>query len=390
MKVRRLALKNWMNFRNLDPVDLGDRVFVIGPNASGKSNFLDALRFLRDIARPSGVKPSGGGLQKAVNDRGQLSRLRCLNARKNPEVFIEAELEATPDEPHWIYRVGFKGEGKANNRVTITREEVHYGNREILKRPDEDDAKDPDRLTQSYLEQINANSEFRTIVHFFSEITYLHLVPQLLKFGDIIGGNVLEQDPFGQGFLQRIAAAGEKTRNARLRRIQNALEKVVPQFKELRFKRDEISGTPHIEANFAHWRPTGAWQRENQFSDGTLRLIGLLWALMEGSSLLLLEEPELSLNEEIVSHLPGLIRQVQKQSKNQRQIIITTHSESLLSDPSVGSEAVVRFEPTQEGTQILPPSEQEKIMLKSGLPVGQVLLPATRPQAADQLEFSLQ
>jgi predicted ATPase len=390
MKVRRLALKNWMNFRNLDPVDLGDRVFVIGPNASGKSNFLDALRFLRDIARPSGVKPSGGGLQKAVNDRGQLSRLRCLNARKNPEVFIEAELEATQDEPHWTYRVGFKGEGKANNRVTITREEVHHGNKEILKRPDEDDAKDPDRLTQSYLEQINANSEFRTIVHFFSEITYLHLVPQLLKFGDIIGGNVLEQDPFGQGFLQRIAAAGEKTRNARLRRIQNALEKVVPQFKELRFKRDEISGTPHIEANFAHWRPTGAWQRENQFSDGTLRLIGLLWALMEGSSLLLLEEPELSLNEEIVSHLPGLIRQVQKQSKNQRQIIITTHSESLLSDPSVGSEAVVRFQPTQEGTQILPPSEQEEIMLKSGLPVGQVLLPATRPQAADQLEFSLQ
>jgi hypothetical protein len=102
---------------------------------------------------------------------------------------------------------------------TITREEVHYGNKEILKRPDEDDAKDPDRLTQSYLEQINANSEFRNIVHFFSEITYLHLVPQLLKFADIIGGNVLEQDPFGQGFLQRIAAAGEKTRNARLRRM---------------------------------------------------------------------------------------------------------------------------------------------------------------------------
>jgi predicted ATP-dependent endonuclease of OLD family len=85
-----------------------------------------------------------------------------------------------------------------------------------------------------------------------------------------------------------------------------------------------------------------------------------------------------------------LIRQVQKQSKNQRQIIITTHSESLLSDPSVGSDAVVRFQPTQEGTQISPPSKQEEIMLKSGLPVGQVLLPATRPQAADQLEFSLQ
>jgi predicted ATPase len=390
MKVRRLALKNWMNFLTLDSGDLADRVFVIGPNASGKSNFLDVFRFLRDIARPSGVKPSGGGLQKAVGDRGQLSKLRCLNARKDPEVFIEAELEATPGEPSWVYRLGFKGEGKANNRVKITREEVYYGGKQLLKRPDDLDAKDPDRLTQTFLEQINANSGFRTIVHFFSEITYLHLVPQLLKFGDMIGGNILDQDPFGQGFLQRIAAAGEKTRNARLRRIQNALEKVVPQLKELRFKRDDISGMPHIEANFAHWRPTGAWQREHQFSDGTLRLIGLLWSLMEGSSLLLLEEPELSLNEEIVAHLPRLIRQVQKQSKNQRQIILTTHSESLLSDPSIGSEAVVRFHPTQEGTKIARPSEQEEIMLKSGLPVGQVLLSATRPDLVDQLEFSLQ
>jgi predicted ATPase len=389
MKVRRLALKNWMNFLTLDSGELADRVFVIGPNASGKSNFLDVFRFLRDIARPSGVKPSGGGLQKAVGDRGQLSKLRCLNARKDPEVFIEAELEVTSEEPSWVYRLGFKGEGKANNRVKITREEVYYGGKQMLKRPGDLDAKDPDRLTQTFLEQINANSGFRTIVHFFSEITYLHLVPQLLKFGDMIGGNVLDQDPFGQGFLQRIAAAGEKTRNARLRRIQNALEKVVPQLKELRFKRDDISGMPHIEANFAHWRPTGAWQREHQFSDGTLRLIGLLWSLMEGSSLLLLEEPELSLNEEIVAHLPRLIRQVQKQSKNQRQIILTTHSESLLSDPSIGSEAVVRFHPTQEGTQIARPSEQEEIMLKSGLPVGQVLLSATRPHLVDQLEFSL-
>jgi predicted ATPase len=296
MKVRQVTLKNWMNFRNLDSVELSDRVFVIGPNASGKSNFLDAFRFLRDIARPAGVKPSGGGLQKAVNDRGQLSKLRCINSRRDNEVLIEVELEVDEDEPRWKYTLGFKGEGKANNRVTITREEVSHGDKKVLERPDANDSKDNDRLTQTYLEQINANSEFRNIAHFFSEITYLHLVPQLLKFGDIIGGNVLEQDPFGQGFLQRIAAAGEKTRNARLRRIQNALEKVVPHFKELRFVRDEISGSPHIEANYAHWRSAGAWQRENQFSDGTLRLIGLLWALMEGSSLLLLEEPELSLN----------------------------------------------------------------------------------------------
>ena len=38
-------------------------VFVIGPHASAKSNVLDVLRFLRDIAKP------GGGLERAVAER---------------------------------------------------------------------------------------------------------------------------------------------------------------------------------------------------------------------------------------------------------------------------------------------------------------------------------
>jgi predicted ATPase len=201
--------------------------------------------------------------------------------------------------------------------------------------------------------------------------------------------NTIEQDPFGQGFLQRIATTGEKTRNARLRRIQKALDAVVPYFKELRFIKDDITGLPHIEANFTHWRPAGAWQRESQFSDGTLRLIGLLWSLMDGSSLLLIEEPELSLNEEIVRHLPGLIQEMQKQSKTARQVLITTHSEALLSDRAIPAEEVIRLEPHQEGTRVHALDKQEEIMLKSELSVGEVLLETTNPKKIGQLESSL-
>ncbi|HUQ93914.1 MAG TPA: AAA family ATPase, partial [Bryobacteraceae bacterium] len=79
MIISRLALKNWRNFRVLE-VPLTDRVFIIGPNASGKSNLLDALRFLRDIAKP------GGGLQRAISQRGGVSKVRCLAARKEPDI----------------------------------------------------------------------------------------------------------------------------------------------------------------------------------------------------------------------------------------------------------------------------------------------------------------
>lgn len=388
MKIRHLNLKNWMNYQKLETGGLRDRMFVIGPNASGKSNLLDALRFLRDAALPAGMKPSGGGLQKAVRDRGGLSKLRCVNARQDTEVLLEVLLEGA-DGAKWLYRLGFKGEGKANNRISVTQEHVEKDGVTVLTRPDDLDKKDADRLTQTCLELTTANASFRELSHFFSETTYLHLVPQLLKFANLIGGNTIEQDPFGQGFLQRVAATGEKTRNARLRRIQKALDAVVPYFKELRFVKDDITGLPHIEANFTHWRPTGAWQRESQFSDGTLRLIGLLWSLMDGSSLLLIEEPELSLNEEIVRHLPRLIQQVQKQSKTARQVLITTHSEALLSDRTIPAEEVIRLEPDREGTRVRALDKQEKIMLKSGLSVGEVLLRTTKPKNVGQLEFSL-
>jgi predicted ATPase len=378
-----------MNFRNLEDASFDSTTYIIGPNACGKSNLLDALRFLRDIAKPAGVKPSGGGLQKAVADRGGLKRVRCLNSRKDPVVFLEVEVESDAAQPTWTYRLGFKGEGKVNNRITIDSEEVWQGEQSVLRRPDDADRKDPERLTQTSLEQINANVDFRALAHFLSSITYLHLVPQLLKFSDQIGGNQLERDPFGQGFLLRVADTNEKTRNARLRRIQEALGKVVPQFKELRFNRDKVSGHPHIEANFAHWRVNGSWQREDQFSDGTLRLLGLLWSLMEGESLLLLEEPELSLNEDIVKMLPRLIRRVQRLSKSSRQVLLTTHSEALLSDQSIGAESVIRLMPSAEGTQIAPASTEEKTMLESGFSVGEVLLAAVKPKSVEQLELAI-
>jgi len=178
-------------------VPLSMRTYLIGPNASGKSNLLDVFRFLRDVC-----KPSGGGLQKAVEDRGRISKLRCLHARRDTEVLIEVHLAESADEtePTWRYILGFKPEGKGTQRLLVSTEEVWHEGHRLLKRPDKYDKEDIQLRTQTHLEQIQANSEFRAIAEFFSDVTYLHLVPQLLKYGDRIGGQRLEDDPFWTGF----------------------------------------------------------------------------------------------------------------------------------------------------------------------------------------------
>jgi hypothetical protein len=383
MLVQRLALKNWRNFRDVD-IRLRENTYLLGANATSKSNLLDVFRFLRDLS-----KPQGGGLQKAVSDRGGISKLRCLLVRRLPEVVIDAYLAESADDPEpvWRYRVAFKPEGKGAQRILITSEQVSLGGETspLMNRPNPDDRRDPVRLTQTHLEQIQANAEFRAISEFFRDTLYLHLVPQLLKYSDRIGGQRLENDPFGQGFLEDVARTSPRTRDAWLRKIEQALTMAVPQFKQLRYVQDQINGHPHLEALYSHHRPNAGWQREEDFSDGTLRLLGLLWSLLETNSLLLLEEPELSLNDGIVKEIPLMLQRVQRDSKRRRQIIISTHSEALLSNPGIDGRGILMLEAGAEGSIVRPIDQAEAAALQAGLTPAEVVLPKTRPKTVEKL-----
>lgn len=381
MLVTRLKLKNWRNFRALD-VPLREVSYLLGPNASGKSNLLDAFRFLRDVS-----KSKGGGLQQAVADRGGISKLRCLHARTDTEVLIEIDLAQSPDDsPQWRYVLGFKPEGKGAQRILISTEEVWKDGQRLFTRPDKNDKADLMLLTQTRLEQIAANASFRDLADFFGATTYLHLVPQLLKFAEKMGGFRLEDDPFGQGFLERIAKTPDKTRTVRLNKISKALMLAVPQFKELRFMQDKL-GHPHLEALYAHHRPNAGWQSEEHFSDGTLRLLGLLWTLLDGNSLLLLEEPEISLNDAIVKEIPLILQRLQRDRKYKRQIILSTHSEALLSNPGIDGRGVVLLETGPQGSTGRTLVKEETLALEAGLSVAEVVLPKTRPTSVNQLGF---
>jgi len=377
MIVSRLILKNWKNFKELDVV-LQERVIIVGANASGKSNLLDVFRFLRDIAKP------GGGLQKAVTDRGGVTKIRSLAARRNPNIEIEVHLsEFGSNETLWKYAIGIKQESRGYRLPYLSFEKVWKGNKLLINRPDSEDKKDIVRLTQTHLEQINTNRDFRDIVKFLESTLYLHLVPQLLKYPSAFTGPDLPGDPFGKGFLERVAKVNEKTRKAWLKKIEHALKLAVPQLTKLEFSTEK--GYPHIEATYEHWRPGAGKQKEDQFSDGTLRMIGLLWSLQEGDSLLLLEEPELSLNGAIVSRLAPLIYRLQKPRK--RQVFISSHSSDLLNDKGISLNEIIVLEPAEEGTKGTVASNiaDVKNMLSAGMTPASAIFPRIKPPNISQL-----
>lgn len=163
-----------------------------------------------------------------------------------------------------------------------------------------------------------------------------------------------------------------------------ALKIAVPQLCNLDFDKD-LKGVPHLKAKYTHWRPQGKWQNEESFSDGTLRLIGLLWALSEKGGPILIEEPELSLHSAVVSQIPGMIARAQKRSG--RQALITTHSAELLNYPGIGLDEVHLLEPGENGTMVRTMTSMQEVidLVRGGIPIGEAVIPRASPKRPEQL-----
>lgn len=365
MRITQVTAHNWRNFKNLS-FSVGDRLLIVGPNASGKSNLLDLFRFLGDIARP------GGGLSAAIARRGGLSKTRCLFARNNHKGELNIEVTLQDDDTTWHYELAIKGRSGGRNEPHVVREIVKRDGGILLQRPDDQDEQDPDRLLQTHLEQISTNQSFRPIADHFTRTRYFHPVPQIIRNAQLAG--IFDTKEFGSGMIAEMNATQTRTRDAWLKRMANALKAAVPNFTSLELRSDH-AGQPHLVAGYRNWRSTPSEQNESEFSDGTLRLIGLLWAIVSAPSsggTFLLEEPELSLNTAIVRKLPSLLARAQRSSA--MQVLLSTHAPELLDDEGIHPTEILVLRVTDDGTVAQPLSDIDEAAdeVAAGLPLSEI------------------
>ena len=312
-----------------------------------------------------------------------MTAIRCLAARRNTDIEIGVELQEADDAARWEYELVLHQDTR--RRPLVRKERVLCDGEALVCRPDREDQEDRGRLTQTSLEQVNVNRPFRDVAEFFASTRYSHLVPHLVRDPDRYIGR--SNDPYGGDFLERIAKSREPVRVGRMERIADALRLAVPQIETIELWRDD-RGAPRLRGKYRHWRPQGAWQTEEQFSDGTLRFIGLLWAAMERrKGPLLLEEPELSLHPEIVCRLPQMLSRAQRRTG--RQMFLTTHSPELLRDEGIGLDEMLLLIPGPEGTAVTPAGSHQEVrdLLEGGLSLGDIVLPKTRPERAQRLSL---
>ncbi|MGZ8250072.1 AAA family ATPase [Methylomagnum sp.] len=352
----RVILRNYKSIAACD-VRLGPLTYMVGANGSGKSNFLDALHFVRDAL--------AGSLDNALNERGGDIRHKANNDPDEFGLRLEFKL-STGQIGHYAFSIGGMGVVRTEECVLQNQNDKHFFNLEkgILKATSEPifPAVTPDRLA---LVGVSGLTAFRPVYDALSAMCFYnfnpHLIRELQRPQD---GRFLK--PFGEN----IASVWRVLRNTKpdaLKTIQEYLHNVASMV-------DSVGSVPvgpmesmvfaqKLDGQPYPWRFSAI-----DMSDGTLRALGILTALFQGNqdyspSLIGIEEPETALHPAASAALRGALQRASEQT----QVIVTSHSPDLLDDPDLPAASLLAVVAEAGETKIAPVDEASRDALRDHL-----------------------
>ena len=364
--ITKVVLKNYKSIAACD-VRLGPLTFLVGRNGSGKSNFLDALRFVADALNTS--------LDHAVRARGGINDVCKRSDRsitESDDFSIRFEF-ALPDGSTGYY--AFQIRKRLMGYMVQTEEcKLHNDNLiapDIYFRVDNGKVTDTsvkvapaaarDRL---YLVNASGLPEFRPIYDAFSRMGFYNLNPDKirdLQTPDL--GDMLIQD--GSNLTSVFGQLSPMVRE----NIEEYLAVLVPGVQSVRVRKfgpnETLEFRQYVVGNEHPWQFLA-----NNMSDGTLRALGILVALFQGDQntqkrvpLVGIEEPEIALHPGAVAVLfDGL-----QDAAHRAQVIVTTHSPDLLDDKHLDVESILAVEAHDGDTVIARVDEASRSVVRDRL-----------------------
>lgn len=393
-KITSLHIKHFRSVSE-EIIDLDDLTILVGQNAVGKSNVIDAVRFMRDAL--------ADGLDQAVSVRNGVRVVRQASHAKKPfniELRLDYEIEEESNQANLFSSpkkigasYGFKL-GSNNDELKVLEESGHLVHSYIVFDHDDNVTFVPDALTLLERDK-NGN------VYFGGERGKRQVLADELamsrqaRYPMFVGNHMDTQTVFD--FILREAhfaaiypnvmrspapsqaatALAEDCRNwasviramrktadgvASLSKVISLMKYVLPQLEEVTIK--SVGGflVPHFRFD------RGAGRRDMdlvpyQLSDGTLRLFGLLLSLYQSPppTFLAIEEPEQMVH-------PGALRVLAdafNEAKERTQLMITTHSPYLLDLFDADSIRVVSQ--NSDGTTVGRVSQKQLDLVRSRL-----------------------
>lgn len=335
--IEKIRLRNILSFGDKgEEIELQPLNIIIGQNASGKSNLVDVIKLLRSL-------PENKGLAKFISKNGGIKDWIWKGNKSSESALIETKFK-------WLdtfvkYEISLS---EQYQKAFIEEEKFYNGNGvELFGRDDifglsgEDDS----LLTNSDLNIKSSQAEFIYFRRIISEIkiyndfyTARNSEIRRAEFADI-PNDFLQEDGLNLylvlNALESLFDIKEKIL-ANLQKFYSGVENY-----SLRI----FGGTVQF---YFHEKELKSPISAYRLSDGTLRFLCLLAILChpEPPPLICIEEPETGFHPDILPTIAELM----KEASQRTQLIVTTHSDILVSAFSDMPEAVLVCEKDEDGT----------------------------------------
>ncbi|MCQ8894652.1 MAG: AAA family ATPase [Methanolinea sp.] len=365
MPIRRLTVSNFKSFSHLE-VEPDPFNVVIGSNASGKSNFIQVIKFLRDIAKyglPNAVSLQGGVeyLRNTVIGPRKPFSFRIEYLLEDPKTDIVALKEGSPvffipREICYAFSLAFPDEGEtyeiASDTLTVEGEfqrlqggekgPVGEGSlgltreggsiRYFINPPGGLALREEELFPFTYRSaEAPERRLIMTVPLFIPGIPSLEWIfrgmkvydfdPRLLKKAvPIMGKTDLEKD--GSNLAIVIKKITEDP--ARKEMFTRLLHEVLPFV-------DDVAVEKFMDMSmFLKLREVYNRERylpASMVSDGTINICAILIALyFEDRPVTIIEEPERNIHPYLISKLVEML----KDASRQKQVIVTTHNPEMV------------------------------------------------------------
>jgi predicted ATPase len=331
--ISRVVLRNFKSLQECD-VSLGPITFLVGPNGVGKSNFLEALRFLAYALTNS--------LEVAIADRSGFRSLLNRNAGPDATISFRVSLPlGYRRSAEYSAEIGADEEGP----VAVIREECTVQSPEgtdwfrVLRGKVTSNQAVMPAASEHKLYLVNASGilAFGSVYHALSNVVVYNPVPDEIRgFKPEKGFQVLDRK--GSALAETLYQL-KNANQERLDRVKEYIRAINPGL--LNFDAVSVDDNYTLRFRLESGRGVPVDLPSQNMSDGTLRALAVLVALFQSRTLssqaiIGLEEPEAGLHPAAA----GVLFDSLMEASRLEQIIVTSHSPDLLDREDIPEDAI--------------------------------------------------
>ncbi|MBM4284973.1 MAG: hypothetical protein FJ128_06960 [Deltaproteobacteria bacterium] len=361
--ITQLKIENFLSLKDID-IEFGLNNIFVGPNMSGKSNIIHALKFLTNI--------SVAGLNSAVISRGGFSELLWKGIDEGRIYFwVRTKIvNETNELTFYEYELALEGSARSGLGIfeieheTLTRfsgdnayllGEFRKGRGKGLHQDGSIAFEQKEVQQKSFLEYSVPGWEGMVAKYFISSWRFYHLFPYTMRRDKSISEQLFLNE-WGDNLPEWLLTLQTRYRDEWIR-LEQAVRDVLPEIDYVMTPLTQVGTTSVLLKEKLLKRPIGS----RQISDGTLQFLALLSLIFAppdlGAPIFCIEEPENHLHPRLMESLIQLLQQRQQELGNRAaQLFITTHYPYLIDIVSI--EELIAVVKSAGATECFRPAEK--------------------------------